>query len=147
MSLKEKVMVAIKSAMKEKNKIELETLRAIKSEILLLETKSSNKKITTGDEIKLVQKLYKQRQEAASQFKQQNREDLEKHEILQANILKKFLPKQYSEEEISEKLKKIISETNATSKKDFGKVMQVATKLMLGKADGKKITEILKNLL
>ena len=139
----------IKTAMLNKDKSSLEALRAIKSAILLEKT---SKTATDGDiaeaaEIALLQKLVKQRKEAAEIYKNQNREDLYEAEMLQAGIIEKYLPKQMSREEIEAEVKNIIAQVGATSAKDMGKVMGVASKQLAGKAEGRAISDKVKEIL
>ena len=147
MKLEEKVMAALKQAMKEKNKDKLDALRAIKSAILLEKTKGGSKELSEADEMKLLQKLVKQRKESAQIYKQQNREDLAQIELNQVAVIETFLPEQLSEEELEKTIRQIIDRTGASSIKDMGKVMGVATKQLAGRADGKTISTIVKRLL
>ena len=148
MSLKDKINQDIKSAMKEKDSIKLESLRAIKSAIILFETKdSSSSELEKSDEIKILQRLVKQRKESAQIFESQKRNDLAETEIIQSEFISKYLPKQMNMEEIEDIVLKIIEQTNSNGIKDMGKVMGMASKELLGKADGKTISEIIrKNL-
>ena len=145
MALEEKINADIKSAMLAKDQQKLEAIRAIKAGILLL--KSSGKPVTEEDEIKAMQKMVKQRREAAEIYSTQKRKDLEDVEIFQANIIETYLPKQMSGEEIKSALAQIISQVGASSPADMGKVMGVATKQLAGKADGKLISTLVKELL
>lgn len=147
MSLEEKVMEEIKAAMKAKNEAELRTLRAIKSAILIEKTSGSNAEMTEADEMKLLQKMAKQRRDSLDIFKQQNRADLAVKEEEELAILERFLPKPYTQEELDEAIKAIISQVGAASAADMGKVMGVASKQLAGKADGKTISETVKRLL
>ena len=148
MSLKDKINQDIKSAMKEKDSIKLESLRAIKSAIILFETKdSSSSELEKSDEIKILQRLVKQRKESAQIFESQKRNDLAETEIIQSEFISKYLPKQMNMKEIEDIVLKIIEQTNSNGIKDMGKVMGMASKELLGKADGKTISEIIrKNL-
>ena len=148
MSLKDKINLDIKSAMKEKDSIKLESLRAIKSAIILFETKdSSSSELEKSDEIKILQRLVKQRKESAQIFESQKRNDLAETEIIQSEYISKYLPKQMNIKEIEDIVLKIIEQTNSNEIKDMGKVMGMASKELLGKADGKTISEIIrKNL-
>ena len=148
MSLKDKINQDLKSAMKEKDSIKLESLRAIKSAIILFETKdSSSYELNESDEIKILQRLVKQRKESAQIFESQRRKDLAETEIIQSEFISKYLPKQLSEKEIEDIVLRIIEETNCSGMKDMGKVMGMVTKELSGKADGKTISEIVrKNL-
>ena len=149
MKLAEKINIKIKEAMKSKDSIELESLRAIKSSILLFSTQKGNKsEISESDEIKILSKLVKQRKESADIYKSQNRSDLAQVEIDQAEIIKQFLPEQLNESEIETIVIEIINKTNASGMQDMGKVMGMVTKELAGKADGKTISQIVrKNLI
>ena len=148
MSLQTKVMDALKEAMKAKDTIALESLRAIKSAILLAKTEAgAAAELAEEEELKLLQKLVKQRKDSAALYSQQGREDLAEPELAQVAVIEKFLPKQLSEAEVTEAVKAIIAEVGATSAKDMGKVMGVATKQLAGKTDGKVISAIVKSLL
>lgn len=137
----------MKDAMKSKNQIALEALRAIKSEILLLKTSGGNLEVSKSQEIAMLQKLIKQRKEAAEQFSANGRSELAEKEIAQANVIQEFLPQQLSAEELESKLKEIISQTGASSPADMGKVMGIASSQLAGKAEGKLIAETVKKLL
>ena len=138
----------IKEAMKSKNVLALEALRAIKSAVLLLKSEAgASEELTEDQEIKLLQKLVKQRRDSATIFREQNRVDLAEPEEAQAEIIAKFLPEQLSEEEVKSLIEAIISQTGATSMKDMGKVMGMASKQLAGKADGKTISTLVKQLL
>jgi len=147
MSLQQKVMSQLKEAMKTKDKVALESLRAIKSALLLAQTSGDKKELTEEDEIKLVQKLVKQRKESASLYTKQGRKDLAESEMAQAKVLSQFLPEQLSEEELKKAVSEIIEQVGASSMKDMGKVMGLASKKLAGKADGKAISGIVKQLL
>jgi uncharacterized protein YqeY len=148
MSLKTKVEEAIKNAMKAKDQDALRALRAIKSLILLAETaEGKSGELTNDEEIKLLTKAAKQRKESAEIYKQQGREDLLKKELDELVIIEQFLPKAISDEELKVKLQEIISRIGATTAKDMGKVMGVANKELVGQADGKKISDMVKSLL
>ena len=147
MSLQTKVMEALKEAMKAKDTVALESLRAIKSAILLARTEAgASEELSEADELKLLQKLVKQRKDSAALYTQQGRNDLAEPELAQMAVIEKFLPAQLSEAE-EEALKVIIAQVGATSPKDMGKVMGAATKQLAGKADGKLISDIVKKLL
>jgi uncharacterized protein YqeY len=138
----------IKEAMKAKNVLALEALRAIKSAVLLIKSEAgASEELTEDQEIKLLQKLVKQRRDSATIFREQNRVDLAEPEEAQAEIIAKFLPEQLSEEEVKSLIEAIISQTGATSMKDMGKVMGMASKQLAGKADGKTISTLVKHLL
>ena len=148
MSLQTKVMEALKEAMKAKDTVALESLRAIKSAILLARTEAgASEELSEADELKLLQKLVNQRKDSAALYIQQGRNDLAEPELAQMTVIEKFLPAQLSEAEVEEALKGIIAQVGATSPKDMGKVMGAATKQLAGKADGKLISDIVKKLL
>ncbi len=148
MSLQTKVMEALKEAMKAKDTVALESLRAIKSAILLARTEAgASEELSEADELKLLQKLVKQRKDSAALYTQQGRNDLAEPELAQMAVIEKFLPAQLSEAEVEEALKGIIAQVGATNPKDMGKVMGAATKQLAGKADGKLISDIVKKLL
>ena len=141
-------MEALKEAMKAKDTVALESLRAIKSAILLAKTEAgAAEELSEADELKLLQKLVKQRKDSAALYTQQGRNDLAEPELAQMAVIEKFLPAQLSEAEVEEALKGIIAQVGATSPKDMGKVMGAATKQLAGKADGKLISDIVKKLL
>lgn len=148
MSLQHKIMDAMKVAMKSKDTTSLEALRAVKSALLLAQTESGSAgNISEQDEIKLLQKLVKQRKDSAVLYKEQGRDDLADPEIAQAAVIEKFLPAQLSEEEVSEVVAQVIEETGASGMKDMGKVMGVVSKKLAGQADGKTISTIVKQKL
>src|SRR6188508_811321 len=148
MSLKQQIDADIKKAMLAKSKDELEALRSIKSLILLAETdKGASEEISADKENKLLVKAAKQRKESADIFTQQNRQDLADKELLQLNVINRYLPKQLTQDEIETALKGIIEQTGAKGLPDLGKVMGVATKALAGQADGKVISETVKRLL
>lgn len=138
----------IKNAMRAKDSLKLEALRAIKSAVILEQTATSaGTELTEEQEIKLVQKLVKQRKDSAQIFRDQNRVDLAEPEEAQAEIISVFLPTQLSEDEITKIVQDIIAQTGAEGMKDMGKVMGMASKQMAGTADGKTISTIVKQLL
>ena len=147
MSLEKEVMHQMKEAMKSKDTIALEALRAIKSAILLEKTKQKDKELTEADEMKILQKLVKQRKDSAEIYRQQNRDDLAQTEMNQAEIIEKFLPEPLTPDEVEAVVYNIINKVGATSMKDMGKVMGIASKELAGKADGKMISEIVKKKL
>jgi len=148
MSLQEKIMDKMKEAMKTKDKVALESLRAIKSELLLIQTKSAaSEELTQDDEIKLLQKLVKQRKDSAAIYKEQGREDLAGPELAQVEVISQFLPVQMSEEDVKNAVAEIIKSVGATSMKDMGNVMAEASKQLAGKTDGKSISTAVKQLL
>ena len=144
MSLQEQVTQQLKTAMKAKDSVALESLRAIKSAILLTQTQAGAKDLTAEDEIKLVQKLVKQRKDSAEIFRQQGRIDLAEPEEAQIRIIEQFLPEQLDKAAIAKIIEGIITQTNAEGMKDMGKVMGMASKAMAGKADGKTISAIVR---
>lgn len=145
MALEEKINSDIKTAMLAKDAARLEALRAVKSAILLLKT--SPEGYTDDTEIKALQKMVKQRKETAEIYVTQSRKDLADVELFQAGVIEAYLPKQMSEEEIKSEITKIISSVGASSPADMGKVMGVASKQLAGKADGKIISIVVKELL
>ena len=148
MSLEQKIMTDLKVAMLAKDEAALRSLRAIKAAILLAKTSEGSKgELKEEDELKLLQKMAKQRKDSLEIFQQQNRTDLAKKEEEELAIIEKFLPKQLSETELKEVIKKIITDTGAASVADLGKVMGVASKQLAGKADGKTISNIVKEIL
>lgn len=148
MSLKTTIDNDIKKAMLAKNKEELEALRSIKSMILLTETeKGTTSEITSETENKLLMKAAKQRKESAEIFEKEGRKDLAQRENFQLEIISRYLPKQMTEEELTEALKGIVATVGAKGPQDMGKVMGTATKTLAGKADGKIIADIVKKLL
>ncbi len=146
MGLKEQIQNDLKNAMKAKDVFTRDTLRFLMSAIKQVEV-DSRKELSDEDIIKIIQKSVKQREEAASQYKEGGREDLYEKEIKEANILKSYLPKQLDDAELEEEVKKIIEEVGATSMKDMGKVMGTATKKLAGRADGKRINQMVKKIL
>jgi len=147
MSIQNEVMQQMKEAMKSKDTIALESLRALKSAFLLANTSGSGVELSESDEIKIVQKLVKQRKDSAAIFAEQGRNDLAEPELSQAEVLERFLPVQMSEEEVKAAIEAIIADTGDSGMKDMGRVMGVASKQMAGKADGKTISGIVKSLL
>ncbi len=148
MSLQERVMTEMKAAMRAKDTVKLEALRAIKSELLLAQTSSASKEgLTEEEEMKILQKLVKQRRESAAIYKEQGREDLAQPEVDQAAVISIFLPEPLTDEEIEAKVDEIISRTGAEGMKDMGKVMGIASSELTGKADGKTISMIVKRKL
>jgi len=147
MTLEEKIMQDLKEAMKAKNEAGLRSIRAVKAALLLAKTDGSGKAIDSEREIQILQKLVKQRKESLEIYENSNREDLAQKEREEIEVIEKYLPKQLSEAELEEVLKPIIAETGATSVKDLGKVMGIASKQLAGRADGKMISAIVKRLL
>jgi uncharacterized protein YqeY len=148
MNFQDQLNSKLKAAMREKNKVALESLRAIKSAILLLQTQSGAKETPDDTEItKLLQKLVKQRKESASIFREQGRVDLAEPEEAQIAIISQFLPEQLSAGEVEKVIDEVIQSVGATTMKNMGKVMGMANKQLAGKADGKLIAEIVKKRL
>lgn len=148
MSLSAKIMEVMKDAMRSKDTIALEALRAIKSELLLAQTASGSKEeISEADEIKILQRLVKMRKDSAEIFTTQNRPDLAEPELAQIAVIEKFLPAQLSEAEVEAIVSKIISETGASGIASMGKVMGLASAQIGGQAEGKTISAIVKKLL
>lgn len=145
MSLEQQVMTEMKEAMKAKDEATLRGLRAIKAGLLLLKTSGGD--VTADDEIKMMQKMVKQRRDALEIYQQQNRPDLAQKEEEEIKLIEKFLPKQLSADELKEAVQKIIEQTGAASAADMGKVMGAATKQLAGRADGKTISAMVKELL
>jgi len=147
MSLEQKINNDLKEAMKAKDQVRLRGIRAIKSAIMLLKTDGSGKEINEVTEIKLLQKLIKQRKDSLEIYEKQNREDLAVKEREEIEVIEKYLPEQMSAEELESALKEIINQTGATSMKDMGKIMGMASQKFAGKADGKTISGLVKKLL
>jgi len=148
MSLEQKVMGDLKTAMLARDEKSLRSLRAIKAAIINLKTSEGfNGEIKEEDEIKLLQKLVKQRKESLDIYEKQSRNDLAEKEKEEIGVIEKFLPKQLSETELKEVITSIIKETGAASQADMGKVMGMANKQLGGKADGKTIAAIVKEIL
>jgi uncharacterized protein len=148
MSLSIQIMEEIKTAMRAKDTLALEALRAIKSEILLAQTATGSKEeIAAADEIKILQKLVKTRKDSAKIFIEQNRMDLAEPELAQVAVIEKFLPAQLSEDEVESIIAKIIAETGASGIASMGKVMGIASAQLGGTAEGKTISAIVKKLL
>ena len=148
MSLEQKIMTEMKDAMKSKDEALLRSLRAIKAEIIKAKTEpGAGGEIDEATEQKFLQKMVKQRKDSLEIFEKQNRADLAVKEKEELAVIQRFLPAQMSEEEITEAVKKLIADTGATSAADMGKVMGAATKQLAGKADGKVISGIVKNIL
>lgn len=146
MSLEQKIMTELKAAMLSKNEGALRALRAVKSAILLAKTSGSSD-ISEADELKLLQKLVKQRKESEDIYLKQNRPDLAKSETEEIAVIEKFLPQMMSESEIKTALQAIIESTGAKQPSDMGKVMGIASKQLAGKADNKLVSDLVKSLL
>ncbi|MGJ8732273.1 MAG: GatB/YqeY domain-containing protein [Cellulophaga sp.] len=148
MSLQQDVMTAMKTAMKAKDSVALESLRAIKSVLLMAQTESGAKtELSEEEEIKIIQKLVKQRKDSAAIYTEQGREDLAAPELAQAEVIGQFLPEQMSEGDIAKVVEDVIAKTGADGMKDMGKVMGMVSSQLAGKADGKTISTIVKNKL
>ena len=148
MSLQDSIMTALKVAMKSKDTLALTALRSVKSAILLAQTESGSKRsISEQDEVKLLQKLVKQRRDSAEIFTQQNRPDLAAPEISEAEIISQFLPKMLSEEAVEKAVLSAIDQLGAEGMKDMGKVMGSLSKELAGKTDGKTISTLVKKYL
>ena len=148
MGLFEKVSEDIKNAMKAKDKVALETLRNVKKVFLEAKTApGADDTLSDADALKLIQKLVKQGKDSATIYEQQGRKDLAENELLQVAVLEKYMPAQMSAEELQAALKDIIAQVGAAGPKDMGKVMGVASKALVGKAEGRVISETVKRLL
>ena len=148
MKIEEKINESIKDSMKEKNRLRLDSLRAIKSAILIEKTKSGSKdQIEESVVLKILQKMVKQRNDSAKIYLEQNRKELADVEVSQANIISEFLPTQLSESELSEMIDKVIEEVGAESMKDMGKVISKVNERVSGQAEGRVIAEIVKKKL
>ena len=148
MSLEQKIMAELKTAMLAKDEKTTRSLRAIKAAILLAKSaEGAGEELREEDEIKMLQKMVKQRKDSLEIFQQQNRTDLAQKEQEEIEVIERFLPKQLSAEELKIELSKIIQQVGAASPADMGKVMGVATKQFAGKADGKTISTLVKELL
>ncbi len=147
MSLEEKINQDLKAAMKEKNQVALRGIRAIKSAILLQKTDGTGNELDEAGEIKLLQKLVKQRKDSLEIYNKQGREDLASVETEEIQVIEKYLPQQLSADELKPIIQGIINEVGAESMKDMGKVMGAASQKLAGQADGKTISSIVKELL
>ncbi len=149
MNLENLINEDIKQAMLAKDKDKLEALRAVKSAILLEKTgkETAGNEITGDTEIKLLQRLVKQRKESAGIYKEKGRDDLAQNELFQVSVIEKYLPKQMSETELEEIVKKVISDVGANDPKDMGKVMGAANKIIAGRAENKVVADKIKLLL
>ncbi len=147
MTLEEKINSDLQKAMKAKDQVSLRGIRAIKSAILLAKTDGSGTELDQEKEIKLLQKLIKQRKDSIEIYEKQNRQDLAVVEKEEINVIEKYLPEQLSEAELEKIISQIIQDTGASSMKDMGKVMGMASKQLAGKADGKAISTVVKKLL
>jgi uncharacterized protein len=148
MSLTEKISADLIAAMKAKNTLALEAIRAAKTAFILAKSeKGADSVLTADEELKIIQKLVKQRRESAAIYKEQNRPELYEKEVAEADVLEKYLPAKISEAELIAVIKSVIERVGAKSAADMGKVMGTATKELAGKADGKEISAIVKQLL
>ncbi|HVG40043.1 MAG TPA: GatB/YqeY domain-containing protein [Chitinophagaceae bacterium] len=148
MSLEQNIMAQMKEAMKTKNEAQLRSLRGIKAEIIKAKTEpGAGGEISADTEIKLLQKMVKQRKDALAIYQQQAREDLAQKEREEIEVIEQFLPAQMSEEDIKAEVQQIILETGATSPAEMGKVMGLASKKLVGRAEGKAISAVVKELL
>jgi len=148
MSLEQKIMPELKAAMLAKDEKSMRSLRAIKAAIIIAKTaEGAGGELKEEDEIKLLQKLVKQRRDSLDIFTQQNRPDLATKEQEEIEVIEKFLPRQLSQNELKEEIGKIIAQAGATSPAEMGKVIGLANKQLAGKADGKTISTVVKELL
>ncbi len=147
MTLTEKINTDLKEAMKAKDKVKLESLRAIKSALLLASTEKGSTESSEDAEMKMLQKLVKQRKDAAAIFEDQGRADLAAPELDQVSIIEAYLPEQMSEDEVKAIVESIIADSGASSMADMGKVMGLANQKLAGKADGKLISGFVKTAL
>ena len=147
MSLQVQIMDAMKNAMKSKDQVALESLRAVKSEILLAQTSGNGAELSAEDEIKLLQKLVKQRKDSAAIFIEQGRQDLAEPELAQAAVIEQFLPAQLSVEEVEKIVASIVSEGGFSGMQAMGQVMALANAKIAGAADGKTVSSIVKKIL
>lgn len=147
MNLENKINDALKSAIKQQDAVGLRSLRAIKSEILLVKTSGKGGEVTPADEIALLQKMIKQRKESLAIFQKEGRTDLQKKEQEEIDIIQKFLPEQLSSEELEKIINTVISETGASGIKDMGKVMGAATKKIAGRAENQVVAQLIKSKL
>ena len=148
MALEQKIMTELKTAMLAKDEKSMRSLRAIKAAIILAKTaEGAGGELKEEDEVKLLQKLVKQRKDSLEIFQQQNRADLARKEEEEIEVISKFLPEQLSGDNLKNEISKIIAETGAASPADMGKVMGLATKKLAGRADGKTISVVVKELL
>lgn len=147
MSLENTINEAIKTAMREKDRVALDALRAVKAQILLAKTEAKGAEVDHAQEIAILQRMIKQRKDSYEQFSAQGRSDLAEVEDAQMKVIEKYLPAQLNTEELETELKAIIEENGASGIKDLGKVMAAASKTLAGKSDGKSISEMAKKLL
>ena len=148
MALEQQIQEDIKAAMKAKDAVALAAVRAVKGEILLFKTaEGGTGDVTDADVLKMIQKLIKQRKESAEQYTAANRPELAENELAEAAVMDKYLPKQLSAEEVAAKIREIVAQVGATSIRDMGRVMGVATKALAGQADGRMISSAVKSVL
>lgn len=148
MTLEQQIQEDIKAAMKAKDSVAMNAVRAVKGEILLFKTaEGGSREVTDEDVLKMIRKLVKQRRESAEQYVAAGRKELADNELAEAAVIEKYLPKQLSEAEVEAKVKEIIAELGATSLKEMGKVMGAANAALAGQADGKTISGIVRKLL
>ena len=147
MSLEAKIATDLKTAMRAKDKAALRSIRAIKAQILLAKTDGSGKDLDEAAEVKMLQKMVKQRKDSLSIFEKQDRAELAQTEREEIAVIERYLPKQMDEGELTSFLQDVIAKTGASSMRDMGKVMGMASKQLGGKADGKTISSIVKKLL
>jgi uncharacterized protein YqeY len=148
MSLFDTISNDIKSAMLAKDKIRLEALRGVKKEFLEAKTaKGADGELNDETAVKILQKMVKQRKDSAAIYQEQNRPDLAEKELAESSVIMEYLPKQMSPEELEKAVREIIAQVGATSAKDMGKVMGIATKMLAGKTEGRLISETVKCLL
>ncbi|MEN0002554.1 MAG: GatB/YqeY domain-containing protein [Bacteroidota bacterium] len=147
MSLEKRIVSDLKEAMKAKDKVSLRGIRAIKAAILLAKTDGSGEEFTEDKGIKMLQKMVKQRRDSLAIYEEQGREELAQTEREEIDVIEKYLPAQMSPEELEKEVKAIVEQTGASSMKDMGRVMGMASKKFAGRADGKAISTIVKKLL
>ena len=147
MNLKDQINSDIKDAMRAKDQAALRALRSVKSAVLLAETDGSGREVDDSSVLKIIQKLVKQRKESLELFENENRSDLAEKEKEELEVLEKYLPKAMDKEELHQFLKNLVDELNAESMKDMGRVMSEAQSRLAGRADGKEISAIVRNLL
>lgn len=147
MSLEQTISTAIVTAMKEKDRVALDALRAVKAQILLVKTESKGAEVSAEQEMAILQKMIKQRKDSYEQFVAQSRNDLAEVEVAQMKVIEQYLPAQLTAEELQSAIEAIIAETGAEGLQGLGKVMGVASKTLAGKSDGKSISEMAKKLL
>ena len=148
MTLEQQIQEDIKAAMKAHDAVAMAAVRAVKNEILLFKTaEGGSKEVTDGDVLKMIQKLIKQRKETAQVYVDNGRQELADNELAEAAVMERYLPKQLSPEELEAKVREIVAEVGATSIRDMGKVMGVASKRLAGVADGRAISAAVKALL